>query len=104
MTADRGGGEARRLDDIDDLPVENVYLPLGTGGDGRIMRHHDDRGAFLMQLLDESHHAARHLGVEISRRLIGEQQSRRAGQRPGDGDALLLAAGKLGRVVPCPGG
>lgn len=76
MTAGRRLGQSRRLDYVDDLPIENVYLPLGAGGDGRVMRHHDDRGALLVQLLDEGHHTACHLGVEISRWLIGQQQSR----------------------------
>ena len=76
MSAECRPGQARRLDYVDDLPIENVYLPLGAGRDGWIVRHHDDRRALLMQLLDEGHHAARHLGVEISRRLIGQQQSR----------------------------
>ncbi len=37
--------------------------------------------------------------VEIARRLVGHQQLRLAGERAGDRDALLLAAGELLRIV-----
>jgi hypothetical protein len=33
--------------------------------------------------------------IEIAGRLVGEKQARPVDQRSGDGDALLLAAGKL---------
>src|SRR4029078_9065767 len=37
-------------------------------------------------------------GVEVARRLVGEHHARARDERPGDGDALLLAAGQLGRA------
>ena len=37
--------------------------------------------------------------VEIAGGLVGEDQSGPVGERAGDGDALLLAAGKLARAV-----
>ena len=37
--------------------------------------------------------------VEVAGRLVGEDDLRAARQRAGDGDALLLAAGELGRAV-----
>ena len=40
--------------------------------------------------------------VEVAGRLVGEDQHRARDQRPGDGDALLLAAGELGRLVVEP--
>ena len=40
--------------------------------------------------------------VEVAGRLVGEQQRRAVDQRPGDRDALLLAAGELRRVVVQP--
>ena len=38
-------------------------------------------------------------GVEVSRGFVGEQQTGVADECPGDGDALLLAAGQPGRQV-----
>ena len=37
--------------------------------------------------------------VEIAGRLVGQEDARRVGDRARDGDALLLAAGQLGRPV-----
>ena len=37
------------------------------------------------------------LGVEVAGRLVGQDDGRLAGQRAGDGDALLLAAGEVVR-------
>ena len=38
-------------------------------------------------------------GVEVAGGLVGEDDLRLAGQRPGHGDPLLLAAGELARAV-----
>ena len=40
--------------------------------------------------------------IEIAGRLVGEQKPRHVGDRARDRDALLLAAGKLGRPVRQP--
>ena len=42
---------------------------------------------------------ARRLRVERGGRLVGEQHLRVGRERPGDADALLLAAGQLGRIA-----
>ena len=47
-------------------------------------------------------HPARGPRVEIAGRLVGQKDARPVGQRAGDGDALLLAAGKLRRAVRQP--
>ena len=39
-------------------------------------------------------------GVEVAGRLVGEHHARPRDERAGDGHALLLAAGQLGRAVP----
>ena len=44
------------------------------------------------------------LAVEIAGRLVGEQHFGLGDDRAGDGDALLLAAGKLGRRMVPPVG
>ena len=44
------------------------------------------------------------VAVEVAGRLVGQQQDRLVDQRPGDGHALPLAAGQLGRAVVEPAG
>jgi hypothetical protein len=39
------------------------------------------------------------VGVEVAGRLVGQDDLRLVDQGPGDGDALLLAARELGRLV-----
>src|SRR5918993_1164155 len=53
----------------------------------------------LVKLLLQLHHIGAGLRVEVAGRLVGEDHGRFADQRPGDGDALLLAARELGRAV-----
>ena len=70
-----GGGptdQARSSGEIDDLSVHHVHLALRTGGELRVVSHHDDGGPVAMQFLDELHHATRHLGVEIAGRLVSQ--------------------------------
>ena len=43
-------------------------------------------------------------GIEIAGRLVGQHQAWLVDQRTGNGDALLLAAGELGRLVLPPVG
>ncbi len=47
-----------------------------------------------------SHDLGAALGVEIAGRLVGEEHRRPRDDGARDGDALLLAAGQLGRRVP----
>ena len=44
-------------------------------------------------------HMARRLRVEVAGWFVGEQDARAVGDRPRNGDALLLAPRKLGRPV-----
>ena len=52
-----------------------------------------------MELAEQVHHGLTALRVQISSRLVGEEEHRLASHRTGDGDALLLAAGKLAGEV-----
>ena len=55
---------------------------------------HDDRHILLcVQQPQKLHDLQRALGVQIARRLIGQNDLRIADQSPRDGDPLLLAAG-----------
>ena len=55
-----------------------------------------------IQLAEELDDFLARAGVEVARRLVAHQDRRVVDQRPGDGDALLLAAGKLARMVVQP--
>jgi acyl-CoA thioesterase-1 len=66
------------------------------------MRHHHDRRAITMELLEQAHHRLTVRRVEVSRRLVGEQEQWRAGDSPRHGHALLLTAGELRRIVLHP--
>jgi hypothetical protein len=65
-----------------------------VGGDqrGQPLRPHD--GA------QQPHDLLSGLGVELAGGLVGEQQPGPGGQRPGDRDPLLLAAGQFARPLP----
>jgi hypothetical protein len=56
-------------------------------------------GGGLADDLDKRSRTWAEVGVEIAGGLVGQQQARCVGQRPGDGDALLLAAGEAAGAV-----
>jgi hypothetical protein len=59
-----------------------------------------ERGAFLLAQLEEQlEHGVAGLRVEVSGRLVGEQDVRPRREGARDRDALLLAAGELRRIV-----
>src|SRR6266540_3210143 len=70
-----------------------------------IVRHHDDS---LAEVLHQASHEGKYVlgryAVEVTGWLIRHQNCRIGHHRPGDGDTLLLPAGKLGGVVVHPVG
>ncbi len=56
-----------------------------------------DRGALLVQVLEQLEHVHGHAGIEVAGELVAQQDRRLAGHRPGDRDPLLLPAGQLQR-------
>ena len=56
------------------------------------------RPRLAAQVLEQVQDRGLHADVQRRHRLVGHQQVRRQGQRPGDRDALPLAAGELPRV------
>ena len=62
----------------------------------------DDRAARRVELVEEGHDLGARMAVEVAGRLVGEDQRGFGDERAGDGDALLLAAGQLGRLVVEP--
>ncbi len=59
--------------------------------------HHRGQPARLLQQPDVAPHLAAQGGIQVGQRLVQQQQARVDRQRAGEGDALLLAAGKLPR-------
>src|ERR1700722_15343121 len=83
---------------LDDAAVEKMYRAVGDAGVARIVRYHADRGALAMQLAQQVHYRFAVLRVQVSSRLVRQQDGRRTDQRSRHGHALLLTAGKLGRI------
>src|SRR5688572_14117581 len=78
---------------VDDPAVEELDLAVRVIRVARIVRDHADRRALAVQLAQQVHHRLAVPRVEVSGRLVGEQDRGLAGERAGDGHALLLAAG-----------
>src|SRR5919197_3996166 len=87
---------------LDDAAVEQVDGPVRVGRITRIVRNHTDGGATAVQLAEQLHHGLAVRRVEVSRWLVGERDEGIASDGAGNGDALLLTAGELGRVVLHP--
>ena len=77
---------------LDDAAVEDVDAAVGVARVARIVGDHADRRAAAVQLAKQIHHRFAAARIEVSGRLVGEQDQRFAGDGAGDGDALLLAA------------
>ena len=56
---------------------------------------HDDRGAGAVDPVEQADDVEADRAVEVSGRLVAEQDLRPVHHGPGDGDALLLTAGEL---------
>ena len=87
---------------IRDAPIEEMDCSIGVTGVSRIMRHHADRGALAVQFTEQFHHGLSISRIQVARGLIRKQNGWLAAQRSSDGDALLLAARELRRIVLHP--
>jgi hypothetical protein len=67
-------------------------------GELHFVRHDEHRHSFAGQLADYAEHFAHHRGVQGRRGFVKQDYLRLHGQAAGDGHALLLAAGKGGRI------
>src|ERR1700678_3870590 len=84
---------------LEEQAVGEPQHALPVGGVRFRMRHLDDRDAVvLVQLPEKLHDLAALVRVEVARGLVGQDELWARDQRPGHGDQLLLAAGKLGRI------
>ena len=96
-----GGGRRRcRRAVVEDQAVLDVDDAVGVGLQARVVGDADHRRAVLLGgALQQADDDLAVLAVERGGGLVGEQQLRVLGQGAGDGDALLLAAGQLGRAL-----
>ncbi len=69
-----------------------------VAGEAHLVRDHQQRHALRRQRLHDGQHLVDELGIERRRDLVAQEGDRLHGERPGDGDALLLAARELVRV------
>ena len=72
--------------------VETIYQLM-------LMRHHEDGGTGLIDLIQKLHDLVGKLRIDIAGRLIGNEQVGVIHQRAGQGHTLLLAAGEFRRIV-----
>src|SRR5688500_12328481 len=78
-----------------DAPVTQHDDPAGMRRDVRFVGYHDHRLACAGQRLDHAHDLRRGSGIEVSRRLVGEENRRLVHERACDRHALPLAAREL---------
>ena len=72
----------------EDHPARDVV------GEAHLVRDQQHGAALLGERADDAQHLADQLGIERRGRLVEQQQLGIHGQRAGDGDALLLPAGR----------
>ena len=70
-------------------------------GDIQLVGDHHDGDALVIEFLEHAHDFRAGAGIEIAGGLVCQEQGGLVGERPGDGDALLLAAGELVGFVAC---
>src|SRR5438309_5266042 len=82
------------------MALVEVEDAVHLGGDALVVGGDEGGAAFAADELEEfGEDDVGGLLIEIAGRLVGEDEQRPVGERAGDGDALLLAARKLGRAV-----
>ena len=97
-----GSGEhlVHRADLSDTAGVDDRNALTDLLDDRHLVRDDDDGDAErLVDLLEQGEDGAGGRRVERARGLVAQQDLRVGGQRTGDGDALLLTAGELRRIV-----
>ena len=77
---------------FNDAAVEQMDTAIRVSRISLVVSNHADSRALLMKLAQQFHYCFAVCGIEISSRLIGEQDERIAGDGPCDRNALLLTA------------
>ena len=85
---------------FDDAAAGESHSAMRTRCQVQVVRDEHERGAqFFVQLHQHLDDAVAGVGVEIAGRFVGEQDLRLVRERACERDALLFAAGELGRIV-----
>ena len=95
----RGVEPLRHIEIFQDQSIAHHDIASRVSRDVRLVRDHDDGDAALVELLKNSHDLDTGPAVEISRRLVGQHHFGIVHQRARNRDPLLLAAGKLTRMM-----
>ena len=85
-----------------DLSVAETDDPAAAGADLVFVGHQNNCAPFAVEPVEQVENFERRDRVEVAGRLVGQNEVRVVNERTGDGDPLLLAAGKLGRPVAEP--
>jgi hypothetical protein len=88
-----------------DAPVADADRPVRDSRRLDVVAHDDCRAPVLArEFPDQLVHESRAASIQLTRRLVREEESRAVRKRGADGDALLLPAGELRRAgVPLVG-
>src|SRR5690606_31869368 len=87
----------------DDRAVRETDRAPRARGEVWIVRdEHERRAALAVELLEQLDDGLARAGVEVPGRLVGEQDLGLVDERARERDALLLPAGKLGRIMVEP--
>ena len=83
--------------------IAKMHNAPRVGGHFALVRDHQHGDALvLVELPQQLHDFCAALAVQVARGLIGQQHGGVGHNRPGNGHALLLAAGQFGRGVVLP--
>ena len=83
-----------------DPTVQHVDDAARLRGQALVVGHDDEGGAVPIEPAEEVEDLATGGGVELTGRLVGEQDRRPVGERAGDRHPLHLSTGELGGTVP----
>ena len=85
---------------LGELAVDHANDTVRVGGHGWIVGDHDDGQFVGSEAVDQRQHARRVGGIEVSRRLVTQQERRFRDKGTGNGHPLTLAAGhRTGQVL-----
>ena len=89
---------------FDEAAIGELFHAVGHLHDHAVVGAGDDGDAFAVaEVAEEAEDGAGGGGVEFAGGLVGEDEAGLAGERAGDGDALLFAAGEfVGAMVGAP--
>src|SRR2546425_7392310 len=86
----------RHVDVLDHLAVQETDDPLTVGGAHRVVRHHEDGDAELIAAASkEPHDRVARGGVEIARRLVGQDDTRRSEEHTSELQSLAYLVCRL---------